>query len=226
VSERTSVAFADPGSAVEGVAITDVGTLLVREGELSRAAAPRIEDWALRVADVCDLALEPLAPPGELPEQGVTIWLCSAKGSVAGVSFDGLAALMRRPERLAPLERSATILFEPASSFVLAASAPPGASGHGDEQLAGLAFRGEPLAAAPLDRTRLSTTYDAAGLARHAGIELWESEDAEFPLRIGGEALTGGELAHPGGQRTRVAFLAWHSESRHAVGVYTITTTD
>ncbi|HEX4035708.1 MAG TPA: hypothetical protein VHX66_14790 [Solirubrobacteraceae bacterium] len=226
MSERTSVAFADPGAAVEGVAIAGAGALIVRDGELSAAAAPEIEERSLRVADVCDLALEPLAPAGELSAQGVTIWLCSAKGAVAGVAFDGLAALTRRPERVAPLERSAAILFGPASSFVLAASAPPGAGGHGDEEIAGLAFRGEPLAAEPLDRTRISTTYDAAGLARHAGIELWESEDAEFPLRIGGEALTGGELAHPGGERTRVAFLAWHSEAHHAVGVYTITTTD
>jgi len=220
------VAFADAGSAVAGVAISGAGALIVRDGELSTAAAPQIEKTSLRVADVCDLVLEPLAPPGELAAQGVTIWLCSAKGSAAGAPFDGLAALTRRPERVAPLERSVAILFEPASSFVLAASAPPGAAGHGEEQLAALAFRGEPLAAAPFERTRLSTTYDAAGLPRHAGVELWESEDAEFPLRIGGEALTNGELAHPGGERTRVAFLAWHGESHHAVGVYTITTLD
>lgn len=217
------MAFADPGSAVQGLAIADAGTLIVRDGEVSGAAAPQIEERSLRVADACDLVLEPLAPPGELAAQGVTIWLCSAKGSVGGAAFDGLAALTRRRERAAALERSAAILFEPASSFVLAASAPAGAAGHGDEEIGCLAFRGEPLAAAPIERTRLSTTYDGTGLARHAGIELWESQDAEYPLRIGGEALTNGELTHPGGERTRVAFLAWHGESHHAVGVYAIT---
>ena len=217
------MAFADPGSAVQGLAIAAAGALIVRDGELSAAAAPEIEERSLRVAGACDLVLEPLAPAGELAAQGVTIWLCSAKGSVGGVAFDGLAAVSRRPERPAALERSAAILFDPANSFVLAASALDGAAGHGDEEIGCVAFRGEPLAAAAIQRTRLSTTYDAAGLQRHAGIELWESEDAEYPLRIGGEALTNGELAHPGGQRTRVAFLAWHSESRHAVGVYAIT---
>lgn len=217
------MAFADSGAAIQGLAIADVGTLIVRAGELSAVAAPAIDERSVRVSGAFDLALEPLAPPGELAAQGVTIWLYSAKGAVGGAAFDGLAALTRRPEHAAALERSAAILFEPASSFVLAASAPAGAAGHGDEDIGCLAFRGEPLAAAAIERTRLSTTYDAAGLARHAGIELWESDDAEYPLRIGGEALTNGELAHPGGQRSRVAFMAWHSESRHAVGVYAIT---
>jgi hypothetical protein len=224
VSERTSVAFVDLGSAVQGVAIAGAGTLIVRDGELTAAGAPQLDGWSLRVPGSAELTLEPLAPPAESVAQSARIWLCSASGSVAGVAFDGLAALTRVLAAPAALERSISILFDPTLAFVLTASAPGETGGHGEERLEAAVFRGEPLAAAPIERPRLSTTYDATGLPRHAGIELWESADADFALRIGGEVVTNGQLAGPGDARTSVAFLAWHGDSHHAVGAYTITT--
>ena len=37
-----------------------------------------------------------------------------------------------------------------------------------------------------------------------------------------GEAIANGELAHPDGERSRVVFMAWHHESHHALGSYTL----
>ena len=85
-------------------------------------------------------------------------------------------------------------------------------------------MRGEPLEPATIELPRLSTTYDAGGLATHAGIELWETAEAEFAVRIGGEALAHGEMTHPDGARTSVAFVRWHHNGHRGSGSYAITT--
>ena len=74
-----------------------------------------------------------------------------------------------------------------------------------------------------IERPRLSSTYDSQGLLTHAGLELWESEDSDRPIRIGGEALARGELRSPDGALTRVTFLAWHHDGLHGLGSYAIT---
>ena len=139
--------------------------------------------------------------------------------------LDGLATLRRRPaaDGIA-LERSIAIFFDAQLAFALAARRPRGAGGHGEEQLDAVAFRGEPLEPASFEIPRLSTTYDADGVPTHAGIELWETDEAELALRIGGEVLGHGELAQPGGARTRVTFVAWHHNGHHGLGSYEITT--
>jgi hypothetical protein len=53
---------------------------------------------------------------------------------------------------------------------------------------------------------------------------LWETAEAECALRIGGEAFAHGELGHPDGTHTAVAFVRWHHEGHHAPGSYAITT--
>jgi hypothetical protein len=227
VSQRFAVAFADPVREVEGVAIAGAGTLLARAGELTAAAPPALGGgggaWTLAAAGALELGLTALAAAATLPG-GEVIWLCRAKGVVGTEGLDALATLTEAPAAELALTRSLAIPFDDSLAFALVAKRRPGVAGHGGEELDAVVFRGEPLAAAAIAKPRLSTTYDGAGLPMHAGIELWESEEAEFALRIGGEALISGELVAADGARSLVVFMAFHHESHRAVGSYTITT--
>jgi hypothetical protein len=228
VSEQLTIAFADAASQIAGVAITGAGTLLALDGELAAAAPPQLSGaepaWTLAAAGAYELSLEALADGATLAS-GAQIWLCRASGHIETRELDGLATLIRTPGgAVTALDRRLSLNFEPAFAVALTASRPRGASAHGEELLEAIVFRGEPPAPSLVEKPRLSTTYDAAGIPRHAGVELWESEEVEFALRLGGEAVSNGELIHPDGARSRVVFLAWHHRGRHALGSYTITT--
>jgi len=152
--------------------------------------------------------------------------VCAATGTIAAEQLDGLAILTRSTEgdSANELERSLAIPIDAQLAFALSARRPLGAGGHGEEQVEAVVFRGEPLEAAPIETPLLSSTYDAQGRLAHAGLELWESDDLERPpLRVGGEALARGELAHPDGAITTVTFLDWHQDHRHGLGSYSIT---
>lgn len=227
MAERATIAFADTAAEVVGVAIGGVGTLLSVSGELSAAVPPELAGsepaWTLRAAGAYELTLQSLGEPARFAE-GAMIWLCRASGKLEGRDLDALATLTVETASAAfALQRSLSIALEPELSFALLSRRPDGAAGHGEEQLEAAVWRGDPAAAAPIERPRLSTTYDAGGIARHAGLELWEDEEAEYSMRIGGEALGNGELIHPDGERSRVVFMAWHHESHRALGSYTIT---
>jgi hypothetical protein len=233
MSERLTVAFADADAHAQGVAIAGVGTLLSLGGDRSLAPPPEIaaiegggDVLKLRSPNSYDLSLQPLGSAAALAD-GALISLCRASGTIGSQSFDGFGSLTRGSHNgTFALERSLSIFFDAQLGFALAARRPPGARAHGEEQLEAFAFRGEPLEPSRIAVPRLSSTYDAGGLLTHAGIELWESDEAEFALRIGGEALARGELLHPDGARTRVTFIDWHHDGRHGVGSYDITTRD
>lgn len=231
VNERVTVGFADADTQIQGVAIAGVGTLLALGGQLTSAPAPQVagpEDdggpWTVSSPNSYELSLEPLGRAAALAD-GARIWLCRAAGTIGSQQLDGLATLRRGPAADgSALERSIAIFFDAQLGFALSARRPRGAGGHGEEQLEAIAFRGEPLEPVSFEIPRLSTTYDADGVLTHAGIELWETDEAELALRIGGEVLAHGELAHPGGAHTRVTFVAWHHDARHGIGSYEITT--
>lgn len=228
MSARLRIAFADAGAQLAGVAIAGAGTLLALDGELTAAAAGELHGeapaWTLAAAGAYEVALESLGEPATLAD-GASVWLCRAVGTVQSRALEGLATIVSGgAEDGLALERSVSIAFDPTLAFVLAARRPRGAQNHGEEQLEAVAFRGEPAVAAPIEGPRLSTTYDAGELPRHAGIELWEGEEPELAVRIGGEAITSGELLHPDGARSRIVFMAWHHDGHHAAGSYTITT--
>lgn len=227
MAERATIAFADAAAEIAGVAIAGVGTLLSVAGELTAAAPPALAGsqpaWALRAAGAYELALQSLGEPARLAA-GTMTWLCRASGNIEGRDLDALATLTVETASSAfALQRSLSIAFEPELSFALLSRRPAGAAGHGEEQLEAVVWRGDPAAPAPIERPRLSTTYDAGGIARHAGLELWEDDEAEYAMRIGGEALANGELIHPDGERSRVVFMAWHHDSHRGLGSYTIT---
>ena len=227
VTERLTIAFADAGAGLQGVAIAGVGTLLALGERLTVAPPPQLSGddgaWLLRAGDAYELALEAGGDAAALAD-GTRIWLCRATDTVGAQQLSGLATLSRGPAGADAVERSIAILFEDQLGFALTARGPRGERGHDAEQLEAVSFRGEPLEPATIEKPRLSTTFDADGRLTRAGIELWETADAEFALRIGGETLAHGELLHPDGARTQIAFVSWHHNGHRGPGSYAITT--
>jgi hypothetical protein len=85
----------------------------------------------------------------------------------------------------APLLRVLSAALEDGTAIGLAAAQPATADGHGDEQVvAFIARRGEDPQ--PVLDARLSTEYDAEGLVRRAGLELWLEESGP-PARGAGD---------------------------------------
>lgn len=227
VSETTIIAFADSAAEVAGVALPGAGTLLSVSGELTAASTAQLDGgdtaWTLAAPGAYALSLES-RHPGVPLVSGATIWLCSARGTVEGRELDALATIVRHPAEPAALERALAIGFDHELSLAMLARRPGGATEHGDEELEAVVFRGDPPAAVVAQRPLLSSTYGGGGLVRHAGIEVWEEEESEYALRLGGEALTSGEIAHPDGAHSRVVFMAFHSREHRGIGSYTLTT--
>ncbi len=73
-----------------------------------------------------------------------------------------------------------------------------------------------------VEEGRLSTTYDADGHTRRAGLELWAT-GAEWPRRAAGEVLCGSSL-DLGSLRLDCSFFRWHLEGHPGVGRYDIVT--
>jgi hypothetical protein len=231
VHEARTISFADAEHRIQALGIVGVGTLL-RLGEEIRLAGPPqfasdAEGWRVSSAEGLELSLTPWAGATALGGDGGSDAVpARAIGTVASRPVEGLAAMYGDGGAGGDvaLERMLAALFEEGPwAVVLTAERPRGAAGHGEERLAAVAFRGDPMEVVRFEGPRLSSTYDAGGLLSHAGLELWESEDADRPTRIGGEALARGELAHPDGKLTRVSFLAWHHNGLDGLGSYTIT---
>ena len=108
------------------------------------------------------------------------------------------------------------------ASAAVAAVRPAGARHHADEAVWGALW--EPEGLLPLEETRLSTTYDADGRTRRAGLELWPAEgdgDDGWARRGAGEVLCGSSL-DLGELRLDLAFFRWHLEGRAGVGRYDV----
>jgi hypothetical protein len=68
---------------------------------------------------------------------------------------------------------------------------------------------------------RVSTTYDSEGRQRHAGLELYVTEDADYARRAAGEVACGTTL-DLGRLRLDCAFFTWRMEGRSGVGRYDV----
>src|SRR6185437_12972175 len=97
------------------------------------------------------------------------------------------------------LERAVTAWIGPSLAVALNARRPRRAAGHGGEQLNAAILRGEPLETVAVADPRLSSTYDGDGLLLRCGLELWDTEDADFALRYAGTAGAHGTLTHADG---------------------------
>jgi hypothetical protein len=153
---------------------------------------------------------------------------CRVRGTVrAGGSEQAIDALGQRGhawgdadwERI-ELARTVTAWTDGASA-ALTAIRPTGAAHHADE--ATWAALWEPDELLEIADGRLSTTYDADGHTRRAGLELWPAGDTgeEWPRRGAGEVLCGSSL-DLGSLRLDCAFFRWHLEGRAGVGRYDI----
>jgi hypothetical protein len=113
----------------------------------------------------------------------------------------------------------------PDRAIALRTVRPADAEGTDDEAVSAVLVDADPAdpdagpEAHPVAEPRLSTTYDAEGHQRRAGLELWVGEDDPLPRRAGGRALCGTTL-ELGRLRLDTAFFAWRMEGRAGVGRY------
>ena len=214
---------ADDGS-LQAVAAAGGGALVAIGAEVSAAPLAELTGEAgiactLRAPGLYELTLEAADDPVQL-DRDTRVWICRAHGEVAGNAREGVATITRIEGDDGPLARAVSLSLGEDLAMLLHATRPSGSTGHGDERLAAAILRGAPATATLVEKPRLSTTYDAAGRPTHLGVELWETAEAEFPTRAGGEAVAHGELEHANGARTLVTFLDCHGEGRRGQGRY------
>ncbi|HSD76333.1 MAG TPA: hypothetical protein VLA98_02970 [Solirubrobacteraceae bacterium] len=237
---------AEGGVAVPGGA----GWEAVSAAGLDTAIVEPLRRWRLRYAGdeaAFDLDVEALGEPAELDPGhpaaragGMTGYeqLCRVRGSVTAggrrLAVDGLG--QRGHSWGAPdweamsVARSLSAWIGDDLAVTLTAVRPARADAHGRELVAatileaGAPAEGGERAAGvrplPVGDPRLSTTYDADGRQRHAGLELWVDEDGH-PRRVAGEAVCGTTL-DLGRLRLDCAFFRWHMEGREGVGRYDV----
>jgi hypothetical protein len=102
----------------------------------------------------------------------------------------------------------------------LTAVRPARARDHEAEEVAATILEHGPPRALAVADPRLSTTYDAEGRQRTAGLELYVNDD-DPPRRAAGEVVCGTSL-DLGGRRLHCAFLRWRMEGRTGFGRYDI----
>ena len=142
------------------------------------------------------------------------------------ISLDGLGqvTLMRESadDSGASLVRDLDAWFGERLALAVHAVRPAGARGHGEERTYAAVVDGEPPSTTAIEEARLSTGYDASGSPRRAGLELWPTEDSEFPRRATGEALCGATVLTDAGGRWDCAFLEWRMQGERGLGPYSI----
>jgi hypothetical protein len=125
------------------------------------------------------------------------------------------------------LERVSTIAawLDDDRAIAVESFRPQGKKGHDADVVQAFLFEedveGEGRTATAVAEPRLSTTYDAEGHQRRAGLELWLDEESELPRRAAGEALCGTSL-EVGALQLDCAFFAWTMEGRAGVGPYEV----
>ena len=123
------------------------------------------------------------------------------------------------------LARTMGVWLEGDAGVTLTAVRPAKGNSHADEAIHAvlLGRDGEsdtPLSAVVAD-PRISTTYDSEGRQRHAGLELYETDEAPYARRAAGEVACGTTL-DLGRLRLDCAFFTWRMEGRNGVGRYDI----
>jgi hypothetical protein len=123
------------------------------------------------------------------------------------------------------LARTVSAWWDEAHALTLSAVRPAGAHEHDQEALSAFLIdpgegEGEPNVVR-VAQPRLSTTYDAQGRQRRAGVELWVAEEDELPRRAAGQVACGTSL-ELGQLRLDCAFFDWRMEGRAGVGRYDV----
>jgi hypothetical protein len=132
------------------------------------------------------LSLEALAQPVALGEPSPPIAAIPSPWTVDGdIDWEAVEAL-----------RLLGVVFDDGRRLALVAVRPRGTSGHDADEVTSLLVEEEDLV--PVEEALLSTEYDAEGLPRRVGLELWIDPEAP-PLRVAGyrarpAAVDAGEL--------------------------------
>ena len=123
------------------------------------------------------------------------------------------------------LARTLGVWLEGDAGVTLTAVRPAKASSHADEAIHAVLLgrdgeTDEQLSLVVAD-PRVSTTYDSEGRQRHAGLELYETDEAPYARRAAGEVACGTTL-DLGRLRLDCAFFTWRMEGRNGVGRYDV----
>ena len=188
--------------------------------------------WRVTFADVFDLDVQALAPPAVLDPRDAAAkaggmqgyeQLCRLRGTVRGRTVDCLGQRGHswgKPDwKKIAAARTLSAWLDTETAVTLTAVRPASAKHHADEAVAAFLVReGVPV---PVAEPLVSTTYDADGRQRHAGLELWLDPEGGYPRRAAGEVLCGTTL-DLGRLRLDCAFFAWRMEGRAGVGRYDV----
>jgi hypothetical protein len=188
--------------------------------------------WRARFGDAFDVELDALAPPMPVDAGGPVgraggmegyEQLCRVRGTVAGRKVDCLG--QRGHSWGAPdwsriaLTRTLSAWLDSETAVTVAAVRPASAKHHADEAVQAFVVQaGVPVA---VEEPLVSTTFDAEGRQRHAGLELWLGSEDPFPHRAAGEVLCGTTL-DLGRLRLDAAFFRWRMEGRTGLGRYDV----
>jgi hypothetical protein len=123
------------------------------------------------------------------------------------------------------LARTMGVWLEGDAGVTLTAVRGAKASSHADESIHAVLLgrdgeTDEPVSLVVAD-PRISTTYDAEGRQRHAGLELYETDESPYARRAAGEVACGTTL-DLGRLRLDTAFFTWRMEGRSGVGRYDV----
>lgn len=169
------------------------------------------------------LTLDADSPAGRAGGMRGVDHVCRVGGEIAGKPFDGHGQRGESSgdpdwERMS-LARTVTAWFEDGQAISGVAIRPAKAASHADEVAAVYVVDDE--GAALVADARISTTYDGEDHQRAAGLELYVSEEDDYPLRIAGELAAGTSL-DLGRLRLDCAFFRWRMAGKHGVGRYDI----
>lgn len=206
----------------------------VRVAGLTTEALGPDGGWSVRFAGDVDFALEfePVGAPVVLDAESAAgraggmegrDQLCRVTGSVGGEPFAGRGQRGRSwgaPDwKRMTLARTLTAWFDDGHGLSAVAVRPAKASSHADEAVtAVLLSDGE---ARVVDDARISTTYDAEGRQRAAGLELLADPEDEYPARAAGEVVAGTSL-DLGRLTLHCAFFRWRMHGREGIGRYDV----
>jgi hypothetical protein len=201
----------------------------LRAGDMEIETVRPLEEWRVGHGEAFDLRLEAQSPPAELAAGGEGYeQVVRVRGRAGGAQVD---AAGQRGHGWGALDwdalgslRSVSAWLEGGDAVMVRSAHPARANGHEDDAIAAALVEGagerEPIVI-PVQEPRLSTTWDAEGRQRRAGLELWVGEEDGYPRRAAGEAVCGTTL-ELGRLRLDLAFLRWEMEGRAGPGRYEV----
>ncbi len=204
---------------------------------LRMAVTEPLRDWTVAMEGErhgFELRFQALSPPAEIADGDAVVeaggmagyeQLCGVTGTVrAGERVHRIRCLGQRGHGWGEpdwdrIEAARTVTAWPGAGYGIALSSvrPQGAP-HAEERVWAALL--DEQGTVRIEDPRLSTTYDADGRQRRAGLELWVHDD-EPAVRGSGEVLCGSTL-DLGALRLDCAFFRWRIDGQTGVGRYDV----